>query len=129
MHMVDLIIGDIDVSKYVNENYKVNRTAQNKKTFKNHDGSTVNVSSERTTTISAQLEDVPDDIAKSISTLTKSNVKLTYTSPEMLTGEFECTSYNAQVDNNDFEVDNSVDTWYIDLTFSSLSEKSDSDGL
>ncbi|MGN1415461.1 MAG: hypothetical protein ACI4XF_01340 [Oscillospiraceae bacterium] len=127
--MVDLIIGDIDVSKYVNENYKVTRNTQNKKTFKNHDGSTVNVSSERTTTISAQLEDVPDDIAKSISVLTKSNVKLTYTAPEMLTGEFECTNYNAQVDNNDFEADNCVDTWYIDLTFSSLSEKSDSDGL
>ena len=127
--MVDLIIGDIDVSDYLNENYKVNRTAQNKKTFKNYDGSTVNVSSERTTTISAQLEDVPDDIAKSLSVLTKSNVTITYTAPEMLTGEFECTSCNAQVDNNDFEADNCVDTWYIDLTFSSLSEKSDSDGL
>ena len=122
--MITLVIGGIDVSKYLNENYKINRSLQNKNTFENHDGTTINTSSKRTTTISASLENVPDSIAKSISEQTKNEVTLTYTAPEMLTGNFECTSYNAQVDNNDYDADNSVETWYIDLTFSSLSEGS-----
>lgn len=122
--MITLVIGGIDVSEYLNENYKINRSLQNKNSFENYDGTTINPSSKRTTTISASLENVPDSIAKSISEQTKNEVTLTYTAPEMLTGNFECTSYNAQVDNNDYDTDNSVETWYIDLTFSSLSEGS-----
>lgn len=123
--MIILKIGEIDVSEYLNESYKIDRTSQNKMSFENYDGTTV-TTSKLTTAVSAQLEDVPDGIAKSISEETKGTVTLTYTAPEMLTGEFECTSFSAELDNHGY--DGQEITWYIDLKFSSLSDNSVSDG-
>lgn len=129
--MVSLVIGGIDVSKYLNESYKVSRSQSAKSgdsSFKNYDGEEVVFSTESTTRISAGLEDVPDGIAAAISDQTKEAVELSYTAPEMCEGKFLCTSCTATLDEHGY--DGTPMSWYIDLEFQSLSEaKADGDGL
>lgn len=143
--MVKLVIGGIDVSEYVTENYKINRTPNNDtsssgNTFENWDGTIVypdggvRTSDEIPpfkTTVSAELSRIPDDIASDIAYATSDTVDVTYSTPDENAGTFTCTNYSAEVDENDFDTEEDrVKTWKINLTLeSAASDTSESGGL
>ncbi len=151
--MVKLVIGGIDVSEYVTDNYKINRTPNNYaanaaggNTFENWDGTviyldgTVRTAKEIPpfkTTVSAELEDVPDGIASAVARATggtPNTVSLVYSTPDESAGPFTCTNYSAEVDENDFDTEEDrVKTWKINLTLesaeSAASDTAESGGL
>lgn len=129
--MIILTIGGIETADYLTDNYEITRTSETKSSssFENYDGSTVITAATFKTTISASLEGVPDDIARSIAGTVKTAepFSVTYTSPEETEDNFLCTNFSAEVDDPGFSGET---VWNIRLTLvSQSSDNTSGDGL
>lgn len=131
--MVILKIGETDVSAYVTD-YKITNSPESSSQndgFENWDGTFYSFDGSGTlpfkTVISAKLENVPSSVGMAVSSSffsdssdSKTNAAITYSSPGETKGNFKCTSYSAEVDENDYSVNSdSVSSWTINLTLES----------
>lgn len=125
--MVATSIGNIPVQPYIMDgdyNLSSELVEDSGNSFTNFDGTTVRAYMGRRNILKIRLTDVPDSVAKSISTeVHKEDFTVTYTNPLPEQSTFVCTSYGTNcTDGINLE-------WEISLTLESKSVTPLTDGL